>query len=190
MADRPPTPSDVDTVLTLPESLRDELKGPFGPVYADADALVADAGDPTVAVGDVVTYHLVEAGHRPAVAIVDGRTEREVVADPIRDRLAGLDGERHPVVNPAGELTAALLTAVRAAMDASEPVIVTVDGEEDLAAVAAIAAAPADATIVYGQPGEGMVAVDPDADDARDRAVDILDRMDGDPTRARSLLDS
>ena len=76
-------------MLTLPDSLRDAFKEPLGPVTTDADDLLADAAEtrgergapdaPIIAVGDVVTYHLREAGRVPDVALIDGKTEREAV---------------------------------------------------------------------------------------------------------------
>jgi uncharacterized protein (UPF0218 family) len=65
--------------------------------------------------------------------------------------------------------------------------VLHVEGEEDLAAVPAVIVAPAGASVVYGQPGEGMVLVD--ADEVRDEARDLLRRMDGDPEQALSLLE-
>lgn len=174
----------ADVVLSLPEELRDELKDPRGPVYTETDALLSDAGDPLIAIGDVVTYHLLEAGHRPAVAIVDGRTEREPAAGPVA-RVAE-SGDVH-VENPPATLTAELLVALREALESSDPVRVVVDGEEDLAAVPALAIAPEGASLVYGQPGAGMVHVTVTAD-VRAWARDLMDRMDGDADRAVSLL--
>ena len=52
----------MSTILAkLPATMREELKEPLGAIYTDADALLADAGEPIVTVGDIVTYHLLEA---------------------------------------------------------------------------------------------------------------------------------
>ena len=69
----------AEAVVELPDSLRGELKEPLGPVYTDAGDLLDDASGPIVAVGDIVTYHLLSAGYFPRVALVDGKTERERV---------------------------------------------------------------------------------------------------------------
>jgi uncharacterized protein (UPF0218 family) len=177
---------DPEVVLTLPESLRGAFKDPLGPIYTDAAALLSAVDGPLVAVGDVVTYHLLEAGHRPAVAVVDERTEREAVDDEIREAVVAADAVR--VANPAGTLTADLLTALRAAVDAGDGRTVHVDGEEDLATLPAVALAPDGAAVVYGQPGEGMVAVAVDAE-TRAKVRDLLSRMDGDHDRLWALLD-
>jgi uncharacterized protein (UPF0218 family) len=129
--------------LRLPESLRRELKEPAGPVYTDATALLADAGRPVVAVGDVVTAHLLSAvdggaARPPSVALVDGRTKRRVLPD--RKRV---DPDRFDrtvrVENSPGALSEALLSALLAALErarnAGATTLIVVDGEEDLAAV-------------------------------------------------------
>jgi len=154
----------------------------MGPIYTDAEALLADAGEPLVAVGDIVTYHLLEAGHTPAVALVDERTERSAVDSEVTETIGGFD-RRITVENPAGTLTDDLLAALEAALDADVTTLVEVDGEEDLAALPAVLAVPEGGTVVYGQPGEGMVLVAPDAD-TRDRVRSLLARMDGETETA------
>jgi uncharacterized protein (UPF0218 family) len=166
----------VSLELVLPESARAELKEPMGTVYTDAEALLADAGDPVFAVGDVVTAHLVRAGRRPDLAVVDERTERAAVAD---DVAADLPAADVTVANPAATLTGDLLSALADAAAAEEPRTVMVDGEEDLAALPAILLAPDGAAVVYGQPGEGMVLVTVD-DAARERTRDLFDLLAGD----------
>ena len=184
-------------MLTLPDALRGAFKEPLGPVTTDADALLAAAGAtrsehdapdaPLVAVGDVVTYHLREASRVPDVALIDGQTEREAVDDEIDEALAAADERRIRVENPPAALSEALLTALRDAFAATEATIIEVDGEEDLAALPAILAAPDGASVVYGQPGEGMVrvAVTPEA---RAHARELFLAMDGDVDGALDAL--
>ena len=171
-------------MLSLPPALREAFKQPFGPVYTDAEALLADAGRPVLAVGDVVTHHLRAAGHEPRLAVVDGRTEREAAPDEVRASIPTPDVT---VSNPAAELSRDLLVAVRDAVRSEEPTTVAVDGEEDLAALPALYCCPEGGSVVYGQPGEGMVLADAAA--TRERARDLLGRMDGDVAGALAVLD-
>ena len=199
------TGAEAETALVLPEALRAAFKEPLGPVFTDAAALLAAAGRPVVAVGDVVTYHLLRAGHEPAVAVVDGRTKRRAVdaevATVLGDRAAEVDadadadadgatsesdgeappadGERLDVRNEPGTVSRALVAALAEAVARPGPVTVRVDGEEDLATLPALLAAPPGAAVVYGQPDEGMVLVGVD-DATRSRARALLSRMDGD----------
>ena len=183
--------ADADVLLSLPRELRGELKDPLGPVYTDADELLADAGAPVVTVGDVVTYHLLRADRRPDVALVDGKTKREAVDDAVWESIDGFD-ERVEVSNPAATLSAALLDALRAALDRAGSAgdgttVVVVEGEEDLAALPAVLAAPDGASVVYGQPDEGMVLAGV-TDERRAGVRDLLERMDGDAVRAFEVL--
>jgi len=184
------TEPDGEVLLSLPRALRAELKEPLGPIYAEAGRLLADAGDPVVTVGDVVTYHLLRADRRPDVALVDGKTERETVGDDVWAAIEGFD-RRVAVPNPAATLSASLLVELRAALDRADTgtgtTLLVVDGEEDLAALPAVLAAREGASVVYGQPDEGMVLA---TTTPERRAVvrDLLERLDGDTRRAFDIL--
>lgn len=178
-------------VVELPTELRSELKEPLGPIFTDADELLEAASTPIISVGDVVTYHLIEAGHTPAVALVDERTERTSVDDEIARTIATFEGfdRTVQVENPAATLTAELLEALAAAIGETDHVstLIEVDGEEDLAALPAFVTAPVGSTVVYGQPGEGMVLGTVD-DERKERSRDLLSRMDGDTAALWELL--
>jgi hypothetical protein len=187
-------------VITLPDSLRSAFKEPFGPVYTDTEQLLAavreagveadttdDSAAPLIAVGDVVTYHLLEAGRQPDVAVIDGKTEREAVDAEIEAALADPDTETCRVTNPPAELSKAMLLALREAIRNPEPVTIIVDGEEDLATLPAIVLAPVGASVIYGQPGTGMVHVTVTESEI-DNARRLLEQFDGDTDGAMELL--
>jgi hypothetical protein len=175
-------------MLRLPESLRGAFKEPFGPVYTDVDALLADVDGPLVAVGDVVTAHLLRAGRMPDVSVVDGRTKRSAVSDATAAALEALPPGTE-VENPAAELSESLLVALRDALAASEPQVVDVDGEEDLATLPVVVAADPGTSVVYGQPDEGMVLVRV-TPETRAELRGLLERFDGDVEGALALLDA
>ena len=168
--------TDGDVLLSLPESLRSAFKEPFGPVETDANALLADVDGPLIAVGDIVTYHFLQAGREPDVAVVDEHTKRERVDDAVRDAVVDPDVT---VSNPAGALSNALVRALGDAVAAAEPTTVFVDGEEDLAVLPAVMVAPVGASVVYGQPDAGMVHV-PVTEETKAEFRALIDRMDGD----------
>jgi uncharacterized protein (UPF0218 family) len=177
-------------LLSLPDDLRSELKEPWGPIFEEAEPLLAEAGEPLIAVGDVVTYHLESAGRRPDVSLVDEMTERSAVEAHILEAAGEPDVA---VENPAATLTDDLLSALVEAIDAAGAdgdgahTRIHVEGEEDLAALPAIVAAPDGASVVYGQPGEGMVLVTVAAE-VREDAAAFLRAMDGDVESALALL--
>jgi len=177
----------MSTILAkLPAEMRGELKEPLGGIYTDADALLSEAGTPVVAVGDIVTYYLLEAGYWPSVAIVDGKTKRERVEREVLSAIEEFD-ERIDVANPHSTVTDDLLEALAAALDAPEPTVIVVDGEEDLASLPAVVAVPEGGSVVYGQPDEGMVLV-PVGDDTRARCRNLLERMESDYARIAEIL--
>jgi uncharacterized protein (UPF0218 family) len=176
----------VPTVVArLPDDLRDALKAPLGPVFTDVDELLALVDGPLLTVGDVVTAHLVRAGKRPDLAVVDERTKR----GPVDDETAGLVPEPDATVeNPAATVTGELIEAMREGLSAGGPSTILVDGEEDLAVLPALLLAPTGASVVYGQPDEGMVLVGVYAG-VRERAREWLERMATDEARLFELLD-
>ncbi|MEF8885663.1 MAG: GTP-dependent dephospho-CoA kinase family protein [Haloarculaceae archaeon] len=174
-------------LLELQPALRDRLKEPFGPVSTGTAAVLDTAGTPLVTVGDIVTYHVLEAGRVPDLALVDERTERAAVDDEVSEAVADDRFDRvRTVENPPATLTAPLLAAIVDGLG-DGATLVRVDGEEDLAALPAIAAAPEGASVLYGQPDEGVVHVTVDAE-IRERVLALLDEMDGDSDRTFDAL--
>ncbi|MEF8892871.1 GTP-dependent dephospho-CoA kinase family protein [Halodesulfurarchaeum sp.] len=166
-------------VARLPAAERDAFTEPLGELYQTPEPLLSATSEPVIAVGDVVLAHLGRESHTPAVSIVDGRTERGDVSDWVLDERPDAATE-YTVKNRAGTITAELVEAIESALEDSEPARIIVDGEEDLAVLPVILLAPTGATVVYGQPSEGMVAVQVD-DETRATGRSLLARMDRDP---------
>ena len=177
---------ETDVVVALPERLRGQLKEPMGPVFADPAELLARVEGRLIAIGDIVTYHFERAGFSPDLAVVDGRTKREAVADEVREAL-DTSARHSTVANPPATLSADLLAGLVECLDQSGETVLTVEGEEDLAVLPAILAAEVGASVVYGQPDEGMVhvAVTPET---KAWVAELVERMDGDPGRLFSLV--
>ena len=177
----------MSTILAkLPTEMREDLKEPLGAIYTDTESLLSAAGEPIVAVGDIVTYHLVEGGVRPHVAIVDGKTKRTQVERKVLNTVEAFD-DRLDVANPQSTITDDLLDALATALSRAGSTVIVVDGEEDLAALPAVIATPDGGSVVYGQPDEGMVLVSVD-DDSRRRCRELLERMQSDYERIEAIL--
>ena len=149
-------------MLTLPEEHRKLFKDPFGELYPEITDILPLLSQKTVfTVGDVVTHNLRKAGIIPAVGIIDGYTMRSPC-----NRVPAVSGESIRVKNPAGTLTDELVAAIRYAVE-YPPHTILVDGEEDLAVIPMVIAAPLGSIVLYGQPGEGVVlrTVTPGAQD-------------------------
>ena len=163
--------------LVLPEDLRKELSEPrLGEMVAEERLVGTLEGSPRViCVGDVVTATLLDLGREPDVAVFDYRTRRG--DDPsARRRISGMGGTLVQVANPPGTITKALWRAVRNAVKGADKVKIEVAGEEDLAALAAIANAPDGAHVIYGLPQRGLMVVRVD-EDARAAVIAVISRM-------------
>jgi uncharacterized protein (UPF0218 family) len=158
-------------MLTLPEEHRKLFKEPFGTLHTSiAEVLSVLTCTKVYAVGDVVTHNLQKHGIVPEVAVVDGYTMRS----PCK-RLPDLSGPCIRVKNPPGTITDELLHALDDAVSQA-PTTIIVDGEEDLAAIPMVIAAPLGSVVLYGQPGEGVVlrTVTPEA---KETAHEYLSRF-------------
>jgi uncharacterized protein (UPF0218 family) len=171
-----PRPFAGDYFLT--PGLRQKLKKPLGRFFPSVDVrgeeflAVVMGASLVVAVGDRVTETLQETtGRSPDVFVVDGmerRSAREIPRVPHRSTLKAK--------NPAGRITRAARSAMKRAFAGEKPVMVLIEGEEDLLTIPAVIEAPIGAVVLYGQPLEGVVAVQVD-EKAKASAREVLGRM-------------
>ena len=162
--------TDLERVVYFPTSLDAELKEPMGTLFPGPEdtpeVAIQAAIDaiPTfspclIAVGDVTVNALLETGWVPDVGIVDGLTKRT----PWDGELDTSSFVGHlSCENPAGQLTPDLLESADMALDFAfseegGPVLLEVDGEEDLAPIMIHLLAPLGTVVLYGQPSEGVV---------------------------------
>ncbi len=126
-----------------------------------------------ITVGDTVSEMFYRNDVIPALAIYDGKTLR---ADTTIFSSLVEGREKSEICNPPGMLTIELFK------DISRKVtnlggLIHVDGEEDLAVLPCIALAPEGYTVVYGDPGKGMLKVEVN-DATRSRAIELMDEME------------
>jgi len=122
-----------------------------------------------------VTVTLLQMKMEPDVAVFDYKTQR-FEDGKAKERISKMSGKIVKVENPPGKITRALWQAVKAAVNARERIKIEVVGEEDLAALVAMATAPNGAHVIYGLPHRGLVVVDID-DSSRSVAVAAIKRM-------------
>lgn len=152
--------------IELPRELRPLMKKPLGILYRGKgrDTIEKFVGELTgstklISVGDVTTFHLLEAGIFPDICIVDNRTKRKPVSTHVSARNMDKVYEEVSVDNPAGIITDELIKTLCEAFASEKPLRIFVRGEEDLATLPVILLAPLDAVVLYGQPDEGVVFV-------------------------------
>lgn len=152
--------------IELPKELRPLMKKPLGKLYTGKgrdtiEKFVEELTCPTklISVGDVTTFHLLEAGIIPDICIVDDRTKRKPVSSDVSARNRDNVYDEVSVDNPAGIITDELIKTLSEAFASEKPLRIFVRGEEDLATLPVILMAPLGAIVLYGQPDEGVVFV-------------------------------
>lgn len=148
-----------DKVLSSVQALF--FKAAQGPVVNDFSSLGKES--PIIIVGDIVTDTFLQQGWPFDLAIYDRRTLREAYTS--QEISPAMHAAAQRVVNPAGSisfelalwLTEYFRSLYKNTVDKPQSNFLYIEGEEDLATVAAVILAPLGTTIVYGQPHEGMV---------------------------------
>jgi len=147
----------------LSKDLRKKLKEPLGELLKGDGATVKsllrrliDNEKPCtlIAVGDETSNTLRSLHIKLSLYIFDGKIMRKTV----KRRRYPTD-RTLTIKNPPGTLSEDALNAVKEALKGKSSVSIEVDGEEDLMTLPAILYSPKGAIVLYGQPGEGVVAV-------------------------------
>lgn len=162
----------------LPESLRWELRRPFGRVLS-TEQLVSELSKKKgflISVGDDCSYNLITNGVNPDIVIYDLKIKRKDVIGEVRELLDKFDDEAVMVHNPPGVIMDELVETTREMLVRGKGKML-VRGEEDLAALVVMMYAPEGAVVVYGQPDEGAVLVEM-SEEVRDRAIRAFESME------------
>ena len=166
-------------MLKLPKHLRQELKKPLGQlhesVFSIKESLQKQLKEDKliISIGDVTSMKLFENNIQPQICIVDNLTKRK----PIEHNLNHTENIKY-VDNPAGVLTDEFIgLCFKSINEASteNPLIIQVNGEEDLAVLPCVINSPKDAFILYGQPNEGVVLVK--VEEAYDKALNYYKQL-------------
>jgi GTP-dependent dephospho-CoA kinase len=171
---------------TLPESLKESLRQPFGVLIPDSQVTKESVSSKLVGrnriivtVGDRTTERMKQLHIFSNLEIVDGLERRQSRNGSIN--YSGDEEHHFTVKNPAGTLTQEALDAVKKSLEliTCEPkktVRVDIEGEEDLLTLAVLALFPEQTIVLYGQPDEGLVIVGA-MGDAKDLARKTLAMM-------------
>jgi len=166
-------------MYVLPETLKDTLKGYIGQLVDEPTLLqLLKKERYIVSVGDKVTYTLLKHDIHPVLCIVDFILERKAYPLEMKHCIQGYGKVRIHIKNPQGTITDALWDAIETVMKNldSGPVCIEVDGEEDLASLAAIYLAPRGVTVIYGLPNRGVVVVK-STTAHKQKIKEVLDQM-------------
>jgi GTP-dependent dephospho-CoA kinase len=166
-------------MYVLPEDLKDTMKGYIGQLVDEQRLLkLLKKEKSIVTVGDKVTYTVLKHGFTPLLCIVDFILERKPYPAEMKTLIQGFGRVHLKIKNPPGTITDELWDAIEKVYQNPQncPVCIEVDGEEDLASLAAIYLAPGGVTVIYGLPNKGVVVVK--ATEAHKQKVkEVLDKM-------------
>jgi uncharacterized protein (UPF0218 family) len=163
----------------LPDNLKDTLKGYIGDLVDEQGLLKLLTKEKyIVSVGDKVTYTLLKHGITPILCIVDYKLERKSYPLEMKTFIQKFITRRLQIKNPPGTITDELWDAIKTIFQnlSNRPVCIEVDGEEDLASLAAIYLAPRGVTVIYGLPNRGVVVVKATTSN-KQKVKEVLDRM-------------
>lgn len=167
----------------LTDHLRLVLKDPLGTLIPNEERTKSRLDDlitePLVLVGDVTASVMTKMGYVPSLILVDNHTKRgrKIPA------LFVNPSKKIVVENPAGYLNGELFSAMEEATrsivigEEEGPILIEVDGEEDLSTLAAIKLMPLGSTVAYGQPDAGLVIVSVD-ENIKKVVDDMLQEME------------
>lgn len=157
--------------LKLPEDLRGSLRDTLGVLVEGELPFEYQKGRPLIAVGDVVTDTLVHQNVIPDVAMVDGMTRRGVYESKMDYPFKIVR-----LKNSTGTISKDAWNVIQDAINETEPVLIDVDGEEDLLSIPSIILCPDGGTVIYGIPSKGMVVNLVD-DTKKEECWNVIDKM-------------
>ncbi|MBI3342276.1 pantetheine-phosphate adenylyltransferase [Candidatus Curtissbacteria bacterium] len=145
---------------TIGGHLRSIFAKPQGKLFSTIDELLDSYKErEIVSVGDETSKNLNEIGIKAALYIVDFKIKRLMRFNNLAE--LGFDTDQKvKVFNPAGDISIELSRAIHDYFTNHFAKVILVDGEEDLAVVPCVLMAPLGTIIIYGQPNEGVVAVE------------------------------
>lgn len=163
----------------LPDNLRDLLKEPIGQLVDEKQLLKLLKNEKyIVSIGDLVTYTLLKHEIEPVFCIVDFKTRRGVCSSEIIEMIKSFGKKSIVVQNPPATISDDLWNVIEMAYENLEmgSLRIEIEGEEDLASLAAIYLAPSDVTIIYGLPDKGVLVVKPTRENKK-FVKEVIDKM-------------
>jgi uncharacterized protein (UPF0218 family) len=163
----------------LPNNLRDFLKEPMGQLVNEKKLLNLLKNEKyIVSIGDLVTYTILKNDIEPIFCVVDFKTRRGKCPIEIVKLIKSFGKKSIIIKNPPGTISDDLWKVIEIAFEnlEADTLRIEIDGEDDLASLAAIYLAPKDVTIIYGLPDKGVLVVKPTFENKK-KVKEILDKM-------------
>jgi len=157
----------------------DLLKRPFGTLVVEKEITkrkimsMLEGVRKIITVGDATTDRLLSFGITPDIAVTDGVERRA-----LRDHPTDYQAIEMLCTNPAGIISDKAIEVLQKALEATSPIRVKVQGEEDLLALPLFAMAPKGSVVLYGQPLEGIVLVNI-TEEKQNQAKELMNKIFG-----------
>ncbi|HIJ98621.1 TPA: DUF359 domain-containing protein, partial [archaeon] len=145
--------------LVVNEEIKKYVRKPLGKIIRESQ-LSANFKGNVICVGDKVTLTCAKLQLMPKVAIVDYKVMRKKISAKDKRQLKKYGTIKLRAKNKAGTISLEAWNKVREALEFTGAIVkVEIDGEEDLLTLAAILNGDVGDTVIYGQPGKGIVVV-------------------------------
>jgi GTP-dependent dephospho-CoA kinase len=147
--------------LLVPEELRPALQTPLGTVVTTEEAKTLwqqNKQAQIITVGDATSFSALAAGCTPILIIIDHKEKREPSKNEIESSVLS-NYLTEWVLSGPGFIAQNAIDILNQWGKDGNPMVLVVDGEEDLLVLPAILAAPIGAFVYYGQPNVGVVEV-------------------------------
>jgi GTP-dependent dephospho-CoA kinase len=156
--------------MQIEAGIIEELKKPQGILIPDAQVKKENLNKylvnakRIVSVGDRTTKRLLSFGIVPDISVIDGyERRRKSNYNELRVELELKNLGKNPVLaickNPKGTISDESISIIKKSLRLAGPVIIKIEGEEDLLALPFFHLSELSSIVVYGQPLEGMVLV-------------------------------
>jgi uncharacterized protein (UPF0218 family) len=177
----------------LTESVKTRLKHPLGSLILGSpertmslltEAIRRENPPKVCVVGDFTALKTIEYDIKVDLYVVDNKVMRQPVEAVPPRRL-----KVFKVRNPPGTITSEAWAVIKRVIEYDFPVLLVVEGEEDLLALPVIKLAPNKTYVVYGQPHAGLVLVRVTEEKKKEIGA-LLDKMKREDPQSGALLES
>ena len=156
--------------------MAEELRITDREIYTEAPRELSNAVF-IITVGDICTINVNEQIRTPNLCIIDFKTKRNTpLTEEQKNVIENIGDKIVKVVNHPGTISDELLKAIKDSIGSGNNVRIEVDGEEDLASLAAISLSRIGTKVINGMPDKGMVVVDVDQQ-SKARVNSLLEHM-------------
>ena len=158
----------------ISESIKKELRIPFGKVYLSAEKAAKDYPNcRIIAVGDQSVLSFLRAGVKPYISVFDFKTLRKRIPKRDIEYLKKTFPDLKTIRNLPSTVSRRLMHVVPLFLRSGGAL--RVYGEEDLTALVFMYFATEDMIVVYGQRNHGLIIAEPQK--IRKRVEDLIDKI-------------